>query len=405
MKMSEDLMIFENIGCDDHIGIYNAFLHAFSIVNKKVYEYLVQSSNAESLASIYRDLSNEQVETLLNYGVLINDEKIYLSKEHRHIYTERIRNIRTAYLHVTLDCNLSCSYCYNSQLTNKTYPQLGTEHWKLVIERLHEVGVINIVFTGGEPLLYPGLLDVIEFAKSLKLKVTLLTNGTLLRNNLDIFEMVDASIISLDGVSASRRKGIEQHDVLNGILNISEMYSKKITVRSVVSRGFESEVASLKALLEKNGIKHIQTLHIPYKPEDIKSIPDYDKFSLYDESFISPDFCGAGDGIVAIGVNGDIFPCQTMIKPELCIANIFEKDWLIKYRNDNVCAKIRIFKTSQNDLCRPCVAKHFCNGGCRAIAHNVYRDMTKPNEFLCDYYKKCAKVTIQKYFERELIRG
>ena len=86
-------------------------------------------------------------------------------------------------LEVTNDCNLRCKICMR---TSRDVGYLNFEDFK----RLPLKDFKEIAFHGwGEPLLHPQLFEMISYAKSLGLKTSLITNGTLIHKNIDnIFE-------------------------------------------------------------------------------------------------------------------------------------------------------------------------------------------------------------------------
>lgn len=88
--------------------------------------------------------------------------------------------------HITSLCNYHCKYCFVG--FDEKSPAKETAF--SIIEAIHKFFVENgindgrINFAGGEPLLYPHLTDVIEYANSLNLKVSIITNGSLLTEKL-----------------------------------------------------------------------------------------------------------------------------------------------------------------------------------------------------------------------------
>jgi len=52
---------------------------------------------------------------------------------------------------LTYRCNDNCAHCYNGR--PRDYPEISTEQWKQIIDRLWAIGIPHIVFTGGEPTL------------------------------------------------------------------------------------------------------------------------------------------------------------------------------------------------------------------------------------------------------------
>jgi radical SAM protein with 4Fe4S-binding SPASM domain len=66
-------------------------------------------------------------------------------------------------LALTYRCNNDCAHCYNARPRN--YPEISTSQWKAVLDRLWEVGIPHIVFTGGEPTLRADLPELIAHAE------------------------------------------------------------------------------------------------------------------------------------------------------------------------------------------------------------------------------------------------
>jgi MoaA/NifB/PqqE/SkfB family radical SAM enzyme len=78
-----------------------------------------------------------------------------------------------AYIQVTRSCNQECRFCSNPP-TEKTMPLAKAK--KIIDDyvRWHYEGVI---FSGGEPTLYPHLEDLIRYAHRKKLQARIITNG------------------------------------------------------------------------------------------------------------------------------------------------------------------------------------------------------------------------------------
>ena len=99
-------------------------------------------------------------------------------------------------------CNLFCAHCY-SDSHNKDYAgELGAEDALGVIDDLAQFGVPVILFSGGEPLLRPDLLQLIRHAQSRGIRGVISTNGTLITTAL-AQEMKELGLsyvgVSIDG--------------------------------------------------------------------------------------------------------------------------------------------------------------------------------------------------------------
>ena len=79
---------------------------------------------------------------------------------------------------LTYRCPLRCPYCSNPVNYNDTQ-ELPTEDWLRVIEQARSIGVWQLGFSGGEPLLRQDLEVLIAAAANTGLYTTLVTAGTL----------------------------------------------------------------------------------------------------------------------------------------------------------------------------------------------------------------------------------
>jgi radical SAM protein with 4Fe4S-binding SPASM domain len=95
-------------------------------------------------------------------------------------------------LAITYRCNNNCAHCYNSRERN--FPELKTEDWKLIIDKLWELGVPHIVFTGGEATLRNDLPELIAHAESNGQITGLNTNARRLADMNYVQQLVKAGL-------------------------------------------------------------------------------------------------------------------------------------------------------------------------------------------------------------------
>lgn len=95
-------------------------------------------------------------------------------------------------LAVTYRCNNSCLHCYNQP--KRAVQELNTTQWKSVLDRLWDVGVPHIVFTGGEPTLRNDLPDLIAYAEKLGQISGINTNGRELKHKEKLKSFKDAGL-------------------------------------------------------------------------------------------------------------------------------------------------------------------------------------------------------------------
>ena len=113
-------------------------------------------------------------------------------------------------LAVTYRCNNDCAHCYNARERN--YPELSTEQWFRIIDKLWELGVPHLVFTGGEATLRNDLPALIRRAESNGQITGLNTNARRLMDERYMKQLVDAG---LDHVQVTVESCDEQvHDTM-----------------------------------------------------------------------------------------------------------------------------------------------------------------------------------------------
>lgn len=115
-------------------------------------------------------------------------------------------------VHPTRLCNLACRHCYSDsspQQRGALRPELISQ----VIEDAAAIGFDVISLSGGEPLIYDGLGEILQTARTLGCKVNFVSNGILIagrhyRRHAGSFSVV---ALSLDGL-APRHNAIRGSD-------------------------------------------------------------------------------------------------------------------------------------------------------------------------------------------------
>jgi MoaA/NifB/PqqE/SkfB family radical SAM enzyme len=120
----------------------------------------------------------------------------------------------TCTLQVTTRCQLDCYHCSAARFRSAEREELTTDEWIGVVRQAEDLGVNNIVFTGGEPLLRKDILDLIRAVNPDRANAAMFTNGLLLTDErvarlreAGLFSMM----VSLDDVRP------EKHDELRRV--------------------------------------------------------------------------------------------------------------------------------------------------------------------------------------------
>ena len=104
--------------------------------------------------------------------------------------------LRKLYIEPTTKCNLNCKMCFRHTWFDEPICDLSLEDFRKVIETMPKT-VETIFFGGmGEPLFHKDILTMIRLAAETGAEVELLTNGTLLTEQM-IYGILDAGLTRL----------------------------------------------------------------------------------------------------------------------------------------------------------------------------------------------------------------
>ncbi|MBR4888079.1 MAG: radical SAM protein [Clostridia bacterium] len=81
-------------------------------------------------------------------------------------------------------CNFACRMCYvrktPAEVAASPRGLLSKEHWLQIAEEARDAGMLYLLLTGGEPLLWPGFWDLYEALVRMGILVSINTNGSLI---------------------------------------------------------------------------------------------------------------------------------------------------------------------------------------------------------------------------------
>lgn len=99
-------------------------------------------------------------------------------------------------LSLTDRCQSRCAYC---RIPQRRKEEMTTEQVFSLLDQAVACGCERMALWGGEPLLREDIGDIIRYAKSKNLYVTMDTNGYLVKEHLDDIAALDVLLISWDG--------------------------------------------------------------------------------------------------------------------------------------------------------------------------------------------------------------
>lgn len=365
---------------------------------------------------------------------------------HYNVYRERDQSIfpqldfpQDIYLHMTNNCNLKCPYCYNKtdretkislEKIGMVAPTLSTQEFKDLIARIIECGVRRILFTGGEPLMRPDILELVEFArdKSETIKLEMLTNAILITDEVaeTLCKCMNFVTISLDGHEKHMHEYYRGKNTFEPtVRGIRRLVAKKKELGlagpyiSIVPALTERNIINMKEIFEyslddlgANGLAPIIFQAGDHQEVNIAQIPALD---VYLEAMdrtgeflksraarmgksitptaapIAPrNHCGVGHGEISVDPGGFVYPCQSLHFDEFICGNVREYDIKEIFTESAVMKRMRSTTVDSIAVCSHCDLRYLCNAGCRATAYNVYREFDAHNEIYCNYLETLA---------------
>ena len=136
------------------------------------------------------------------------------------------------YFYLTEGCNLACRHCWLAPKLDregKLYPTLPVELFERVIREAKPLGLRAVKLTGGEPLMHPQIIRLLEITRREELAVTIETNGLLCTPALaaEIAKSPRRFVsVSLDGADA------QTHEWVRGVAGSFEAACRAIRILS-----------------------------------------------------------------------------------------------------------------------------------------------------------------------------
>jgi len=175
--------------------------------------------------------------TIKGYYASLNDQKVLAQHNGANVYTLyqppfpsqaalKLASMRliegftgqrwptTATLAVTHRCQCRCQHCSAADFMRSARPEVPPERMLRLIEEVQDLGVVTIIFVGGEPLLHPRIYDYIKHVDHGESRPMIFTNGLLLTQER-VQKLVDAGLYSL--FVSIDSPDPEQHDRLRGV--------------------------------------------------------------------------------------------------------------------------------------------------------------------------------------------
>lgn len=211
------------------------------------------------------------ISKLLNNNSTNYGDKLRYSEESKgRVHGTHLNHGPVVVWNVTRTCNLRCIHCYSSSEAKKYDQELTTDEARKMIDDLADFNVPVILFSGGEPLIRPDILDLAEYAVSKGIRVTFSTNGTLI-DKATARKIKDIGVgyvgVSFDGIK-EKHDEFRRHDgafdkALEGIRNLIEV-DQRVGLRFTINKHNYLQLDDIFDFIERENIPRACFYHLVY---------------------------------------------------------------------------------------------------------------------------------------------
>ena len=304
---------------------------------------------------------------------------------------------------LTYRCPLQCPYCSNPVNFERYTEELDTQEWQRILDEAAALGVVQVHFSGGEPLLRKDIVQIIRKARDLNLYSNLSTGGTLLTEKL-VHELRSAGLDSLqisiqdaDSLNSEYISGgLGSFDKKKNAVLLAKNAGFPLTINVVLHKQNLDNIEAIIGLSEDLGVERLELANTQFNGWALKNrnllLPTRcqienairkvksarerlkDKMEIlyvvsdYFEQYPKPCLYGWGSVFMTVTSDGTVLPCQAAreirgLKFENARFKSLEKIW---FESESFC----IFRGTDwmPEPCRSCPQKLIDFGGCRCQA-------------------------------------
>jgi pyrroloquinoline quinone biosynthesis protein E len=303
---------------------------------------------------------------------------------------------------LTHRCPLHCVYCSNPLEMKARNTELSTEAWISIFQQAAELGVIQVDFTGGEPLARSDLVELVVAARAAKLYVNLITSGVglnqqrlgaLVAAGLDHVQLSFQDVL---GTAADEIAGARAHAHKIATAKLIREHDVAFTVNVVVHRQNLDRLKEIIAFAEELHADKLEVANVQYYGWALKNraalLPTEHQLQESMASvqaaqqrlkgrmridYVVPDYYGKypkpcmggwGNKLMLINPAGEVLPCHAAgVIPGMTFENAARKPLRWIWEESSAFRQFR-GEAWMPEPCRSCDRRSIDFGGCRCQA-------------------------------------
>ncbi len=296
-------------------------------------------------------------------------------------------------------CNFRCSYCYVEEKSG-CGEELAREEIKDVILQAKALGARKIIILGGEPSIYPHLVEMLRFIGNEGLKAEIFTNGTGITRDL-------AAVLAEEKVRVALKmnsRDEQVQDQLAGKKGAFQLISKALAalreagypskdlflaISTVICRQNILELPAMWQWLREEDIEPFFEVITPQAnalannwlgvgPGELKelfsrlSVLDQEKFgrSWEPQPPLVGNKCMRHQVSCVVTATGEVMPC---VGVTIALDNIRNNTLADILKNSEVITNLKNYRTTIKGQCASCEKAAECYG-CRGAAYQLTGD-------------------------------
>ncbi|HUL34611.1 MAG TPA: pyrroloquinoline quinone biosynthesis protein PqqE [Candidatus Eisenbacteria bacterium] len=322
-------------------------------------------------------------------------------------------------------CPLHCVYCSNPLELTKRDRELRTEDWTRIFAEAKKLGILQVDFTGGEPLARPDIVELVHAGRQSGLYVSLITSGLPL-DEAKLAALVEAGLdhfqLSFQGAMEQTARAISNttsHPHKLRVLDWLKKHRLGVTLNFVIHRQNIGELEEMLQIVEEQRPGCVEFASVQYygwglanrqalMPTRAQLDECVNKLKQAEERlagatrvvFVVPDYyakypkpCVGGWGrkLMLVSPDGRVLPCHAAnVIPGMQFENVKEKSLREIWENSAAFRKFRGEDWMQ-EPCKSCERRTLDFGGCRCQAFLLAGDAAATDP-VCSLTPTRAKV-------------